>query len=136
MSLAIVPIGQLFGKYEHQARLAELNMKMPVKKIQNQVDRVTISPEARKAQVLGIARAVREASKDLSTESKPADSESLSHADRIIQSSKGKKIENHNNQAAAVKEKVIRKAIELAERSQAEAIAKKNEQDEKEATPF
>ena len=73
MSLAIIPVGQIFGKYEQQARIAELNRKTPVKTIQNQADRVTISPEARKAQVLGIARAVREASKNLSTESKNLD---------------------------------------------------------------
>ena len=73
MSLAIIPVGQIFGKYEQQARIAELNRKTPVKTIQNQADRVTISPEARKAQVLGIARAVRDASKQLSPESKSLD---------------------------------------------------------------
>ena len=73
MSLAIVPVGQIFGKYEQQARIAELNRKTPIKTIQNQVDRVSISSDARKAQVLGIARAVREASKNLSTESKNLD---------------------------------------------------------------
>ena len=73
MSLAIIPVGQIFGKYEQQARIAELNRKTPVKTIQNQADRVTISSEARKAQVLGIARAVRDASKNLSTESKGLD---------------------------------------------------------------
>ena len=73
MSLVIVSVGQIFGKYEKQARIAELISKRPVKSIQNQADRVTISSEARKAQVLGIARAVREASKHLSTESKSLD---------------------------------------------------------------
>ena len=73
MSLAIVPVGQIFGKYEQQARIAESNRKIPVKTIQNQADRVTISPEARKAQVLGIARAVRDASKQLSPESQNSD---------------------------------------------------------------
>ena len=73
MSLAIVPVVQIFGKYEQQARIAELNRKTPIKTTQSQADRVTISPEARKAQVLGIARAVREASKDLSSESKSID---------------------------------------------------------------
>ena len=73
MSLAIIPVGQIFGKYEQQARIAELNRKTPVKTIQNQADRVTISSEARKAQVLDIARAVRETSKHLSTESKSLD---------------------------------------------------------------
>ena len=73
MSLAIIPVGQIFGKYEQQARIAELNRKTSVTIIQNQADRVTISPEARKAQVLGIARAVRDASKQLSLESKSLD---------------------------------------------------------------
>ena len=73
MSLAIVPIEQIFGKYKQQARIAELSKKTIVKTIQNHADRVTISSEARKAQVLGIARAVREASKHLSTESKGLD---------------------------------------------------------------
>ena len=68
MPLAIVPASQIFGRYEQQVRIAELNKKTPVKTIQSQVDRVTISPEARKAQVLGIARAVREASKHISPE--------------------------------------------------------------------
>ena len=66
MPLAIVPANQIFGRYEQQVRIAELNKKVPVKTIQSQVDRVTISTEARKAQVLGIARAVRESSKHLS----------------------------------------------------------------------
>ena len=73
MLLAIVPVRQIFGKYEQQARIAELNRKMPAKTIQNQADRVTISSEARKAQVLGIARAVREASKHVPMESKNLD---------------------------------------------------------------
>ena len=73
MSLTIIPAGQIFGKYKHQARIAELNRKTAVKTIQTQADRVTISSEARKAQVLGIARAVREASKNLDTGSKSSD---------------------------------------------------------------
>ena len=73
MPLAIVPANQIFGRYEQQVRIAELNKKVPVKTIQSQVDRVTISPEARKAQVLGIARAVREASKHISPEFKGLD---------------------------------------------------------------
>ena len=73
MPLAIVPASQIFGRYEQQVRIAELNKKVPVKTIQSQVDRVTISPEARKAQVLAIARAVREASKNISPEFKDLD---------------------------------------------------------------
>ena len=100
MSLAIIPVGQIFGKYEQQARIAELNRKTPVKTIQNQADRVTISPEARKAQVLGIARAVRDASKQLSLESKSLDgpkSVSVEEADN----------RNLQGQAEDVREKVM-----------------------------
>ena len=94
MPLAIVPIGQIFGKYEHQARIAELNRKTPIKTIQNQADRVSISSEARKAQVLGIARAVRESSKHLITESQNLDDikptteageKSLSFSESVVQ---------------------------------------------------
>ena len=128
MSLAIVPLGQIFGKYEQQARIAELNRKTPVKTIQNQTDRVTISPEARKAQVLGIARAVRDASKQLSLESKSLDgtkSVSVEEADN----------RNLQGQAEGVGEKVMQKAIEIKEKAAAEEAAKKKEQYEKEVTP-
>ena len=77
MSLAIIPVGQIFGKYEQQARIAELSRKTPIKTIQNQVDRVSISSDARKAKVLGIARAVREASNHLSMGSKNLDEAKL-----------------------------------------------------------
>ncbi|SVC36252.1 uncharacterized protein METZ01_LOCUS289106, partial [marine metagenome] len=128
MSLAIIPVGQIFGKYEQQARIAELNRKTPVKTIQNQADRVTISPEARKAQVLGIARAVRDASKQLSLESKSLDgpkSVSVEEADN----------RNLQGQAEDVRKKVMQKAIEIKEKAAAEEAAKKKEQYEREATP-
>jgi len=129
MSLAIIPVGQIFGKYEQQARIAELNRKTPVKTIQNQADRVTISPEARKAQVLGIARAVRDASKQLSLESKSLDgpkSVSVEEADN----------RNLQGQAEDVRKEVMQKAIEIKEQAAAEEAAKKKEQYEKEVTPF
>ena len=83
MSLVIVPVGQIFGKYEKQARIAELISKRPVKSIQNQADRVTISSEARKEQVLGIARAVRDASKQLPMESKSLDKTQSPHDSNV-----------------------------------------------------
>ena len=46
MSLSIIPLNQIFGKYDQQTRMGELNRKNPIKTIQNQVDRVSISPEA------------------------------------------------------------------------------------------
>ena len=131
MSLAIIPVGQIFGKYEQQARIAELNRKTPVKTIQNQADRVTISPEARKAQVLGIARAVREASKQLSPESKNLDGTKPA-SDEV----KGIGNRNLQDQAEGVRDKVMQKAIEIKEKAAAEEAAKKIEQYEKEATPF
>ena len=85
MTLSIIPVNQIFGKYDQQTRMGELNRKNPVRTIQNQADRVTISPEARKAQVLAIARAVRAASKQLSLESKSLDgpkSVSVEEADK------------------------------------------------------
>ena len=131
MSLAIIPVGQIFGKYEQQTRIAELNRKTPVKTIQNQADRVTISPEARKAQVLGIARAVREASKQLSPESK-----NLDGAKPASDEVKGIGNRNLQNQAESVRERVMQKAIEIKEQAAAEEASKKKEQYDKEATPF
>ena len=67
MSLSILPVNQVFGKYEQQARLADLNKKIPVKTIQMQVDRVTISPEALKMRAINVTLEVIQASKKEST---------------------------------------------------------------------
>ena len=67
MSLSILPVNQVFGKYEQQARLADLNKKIPVKTIQMQVDRVTISPEALKMRAINATLEVIQASKKEST---------------------------------------------------------------------
>jgi hypothetical protein len=63
MSLSILPVNQVFGKYEQQARLADLNKKIPVKTTQMQVDRVTISPEALKMRAINATLEVIQASK-------------------------------------------------------------------------
>ena len=63
MSLAILPVNQVFGKYEQQARLADLNKKTSVNTIQMQVDRVTISPEALKMRAINATLEVIQASK-------------------------------------------------------------------------
>ena len=63
MSLSILPVNQVFGKYEQQARLADLNKKTPAKTIQMQVDRVTISPEALKMRAINATLEVIQASK-------------------------------------------------------------------------
>ena len=67
MSLSILPVNQVFGKYEQQARLADLNKKIPVKTIQMQVDRVTFSPEALKSRAISATLEVIQASKKEST---------------------------------------------------------------------
>jgi hypothetical protein len=62
MSLLILPVNQVFGKYEQQARLADLNKKSPVKTIQMQIDRVSISPESLKRRAINAALEVIQAS--------------------------------------------------------------------------
>ena len=49
MDISIVPISRVFKIYQGQARIAELNSKNPVKRVQGQRDRVSISKEARTA---------------------------------------------------------------------------------------
>ncbi|KMP12034.1 hypothetical protein UZ36_02395 [Candidatus Nitromaritima sp. SCGC AAA799-C22] len=54
MALSIIPAGTILRNFEQQARMAELNKKLTVKTVQRQVDRVSISPEARQAQATGV----------------------------------------------------------------------------------
>jgi hypothetical protein len=49
MNISSVPISRIFKTYQGQARIAELNSKNPVKRVQSQRDRVSISEEARAA---------------------------------------------------------------------------------------
>jgi hypothetical protein len=49
MDIAITTVNRVFKTYQGQARIAELNSKNPVKRIQGQRDRVSISIEARAA---------------------------------------------------------------------------------------
>ncbi len=49
MNITIVPVSRVFKTYQGQARIAELNSKNPVKRVQGQRDRVSISKEARAA---------------------------------------------------------------------------------------
>ena len=71
MTLSIIPVNQIFGKYDQQTRMGELNRKNPVRTIQNQVDRVTISPEALKKRSIDAALAAIQNSSKVSTEAKP-----------------------------------------------------------------
>ena len=47
MGFSIIPVSKAFKTYQGQARIAELNSKNPIKRIQGQRDRVSISIEAR-----------------------------------------------------------------------------------------
>ena len=49
MDFSIVPVSKVFQTYQGQTRIAELNKKSQVKRIQGQVDQVSISKDARKA---------------------------------------------------------------------------------------
>ncbi|MBC8286212.1 MAG: hypothetical protein H8E42_01925 [Nitrospinae bacterium] len=49
MEISIVTVNRVFKTYLGQARIAELNSKNPVKRIQGQRDRVSISNEAKAA---------------------------------------------------------------------------------------
>ena len=88
MTLSIIPVNQIFGKYDQQTRMGELNRKNPVKTIQNQVDRVTISPEALKKRAIDAALAAIQNSSQVSTEAKSTSIENVeldSHADKTSQ---------------------------------------------------
>lgn len=49
MDVAIVTVSRVFKTYLGQARIAELNSKNPVKRVQGQRDHVSISKEAQDA---------------------------------------------------------------------------------------
>lgn len=49
MDISIVPVSRIFKTYQGQSRIAELNSKNPVKRVQGQRDQVSISKEARAA---------------------------------------------------------------------------------------
>jgi hypothetical protein len=120
MTLSILPVNQVFGKYEQQARLADLNKKTSVKTIQMQVDRVVISPEALKKKAIDAALEVIQASKKESNaikniEEKPLPSteekklskdatESLSSTEFIKEHSKNKTDKVEAEESARKKE--------------------------------
>ena len=142
MTLSIIPVNQIFGKYDQQTRMGELNRKNPVRTIQNQVDRVTISPEALKKRAIDAALTAIQNSSQGSTEAEPASGdnvESGSYADRVVQNAlekshelEEKKQESLQNQADSVRDGFLKKAAELKEK----AAAAEKERYEKEATPF
>ena len=140
MTLSIIPVNQIFGKYDQQTRMGELNRKNPVRTIQNQVDRVTISPEALKKRAIGAALAAIQNSSQVSTEEKSTSIENvepLSYADKAVQialekSKERKEREKGDLTNQADSDNFLKRAKELDE----VAAAKKKEQDGKEATPF
>ena len=142
MTLSIIPVNQIFGKYDQQTRMGELNRKNPVRTIQSQVDRVTISPEALKKRAIDAALAAIQNSSQVSTESESTSEENVevvSHADKTSQNTSGKphelgekKEEKLQNQAGSVRDNFLKRAAELKEK---EAAAKKEAYD-KQATPF
>ena len=140
--MSIIPVNQIFGKYDQQTRMGELHRKNPVKTIQNQVDRVTISPEALKKRAIDAALVAIQSSSQVSTEAKPTSEDNVevvSHEDKAVQNVSGKpnelggkKEEKLQNQAGGVRDAFLKRAAELKEK----AAAAKKESYEKEATPF
>ena len=146
MTLSIIPVNQIFGKYDQQTRMGELNRKNPVRTIQNQVDRVTISPEALKKRAIGAALAAIQNSSQVSTEEKSTsikNVEPLSYADKVVQSAlekskerKDKQKDELSNQFQGVREKFLKKSKEITEQTAAEEAAMKKQKELEEATPF
>ena len=144
MPLSIIPVNQIFGKYDHQTRLAELNRKSSVKTIQSQVDRVTISSEALKKRAIDAALSAIQNSNQVSAETKPATEtkpttgekkSSGFHVNEAVQAAleKSKEIkETKEESLQKLADSISGKARELKEK---EAAAEK-ERYEKEATPF
>ena len=142
MTLSIIPVNQIFGKYDQQTRMGELHRKNPVKTIQSQVDRVTISPEALKKRAIDAALIAIQSSSQVSTEAKPTSEDNvevISHEDKAVQNVSGKpnelggkKEEELQNQAGSVRDAFFKRAAELKEKQ----ANMKKELYEKEATPF
>ena len=138
MTLSIIPVNQIFGKYDQQTRMGELNRKNPVRTIQNQVDRVTISPEALKKRAIDAALSAIQNSSQVSSETKPATGEkesSVFHVNKAVQAAleKSKEIKEKKEESLQnLADSISGKAGELKEK---EAAAAK-ERYEKEATPF
>ena len=137
MTLSIIPVNQIFGKYDQQTRMGELNRKNPVRTIQNQVDSVTISPEALKKRAIDAALAAIQNSSQVSTEEKSTSIENvepLSYADKAVQSALEKSKERKerekgelSNQFEGVREKFLQKSKEITEHSAAEEAAMKKQ---------
>ena len=142
MPLSIIPVNQIFGKYDQQTRMGELSRENPLRTIQNQVDRVTISPEALKKRAIGAALAAIQNSSQVSSEAKSTSIENvepLSYADKVVQSalekSKERK-EGEKEELSGVIEKFFEKSKEITEQAAAEEAAINKQKELDEATPF
>ena len=144
MPLSIVPVNKIFGKYEHQTRLGELNRKNPVKTIQNQVDRVTISPEALKKRAIDAALSAIQNSNQVSAETKPATEtkpttgekkSSGFHANEAVQKAleKSKEIQEKKEESL---QKLADSIRDNAKEAKEKEAAAEKERYEREATPF
>ena len=139
MPLSIIPVNKIFGKYDQQTRIGELNRKNPVKTIQNQVDRVTISPEALKKRAINAALSAIQNSNQVSAETKPAATgekkSSGFHVNEAVQAAleKSKEIKEKKEESLQkLADSISGKARELKEKE----AATEKERYEKEATPF
>ena len=115
MSLSIIPLNQIFGKYDQQTRMGELNRKNPIKTIQNQVDRVSISPEAVKKRAIGVALSVIQNKNpaSLEAESIPEENvEDISYTGRVIQDTleKSKKLKNEDSLPSKLQDVPIKRS--------------------------
>ena len=123
MSLSILPVNQVFGKYEQQARLADLIKKNPVKTTQMQVDRVTISPEALKRRAINAALEVIQASKKKSNAIKNIEEKPLP--------STGEKILSKDVTESLSSTEIVREHFQnKTDKSEAEEAARKKEEDD------
>ena len=115
MSLSIIPLNQIFGKYDQQTRMGELNRKNHIKTIQNQVDRVSISPEAVKKRAIGVALSVIQNKNPAlpEAESIPEENvEDISYTGRIIQDTleKSKKLKNEDSLPSKLQDVPIKRS--------------------------
>ena len=138
MPLSIIPVNQVFGKYDQQTRIGELNRKNPVKTIQNQVDRVTISPEALKKRAIDAALSAIQNSNQVPVEAEPASGGNVKsgpYANKAVQNAleKAKEIkEKKEENIQKLADSISGKAKEAKEK----AAAAEKERYEREATPF
>ena len=138
MALSIIPVNQVFGKYDQQTRMAELNRKNSVKTVQNQVDRVTISPEALKKRAIDAALSAIHNSSQVPAETKPATGEKESsefHVNEAVQRALEKAKENKKKKEESL-QKLADSIRDKAEKRNEKEAAVKKEQYEKEVTPF